>query len=408
MTDASKRKISVAAQIAMLLVGFYAMADMFIVSPLLGEIELAFPDASSTTVQMCYAISQFTILLSTLLCIPLVKRISKKSIMLIGMLLVAFGGGLGAIVDNINYMLVMRSVEGFGAGFLITLIPVVIAELCDEYKTQQLIGWQAAVGCGLGSACAALSGTWAVMYGWQTGYFLYFFSLVIFFMVLFFVPKTPPDRPDLTDNATRNKPKINKKVIVWAIAIFFFAILTNCMFLFEASYIQQTGVGDAALAGTTQSFITLASAVAGIVMAALCKRLRTLTEPFCWLMLTIGAIITTIGISFGIVPFCYIGCLIFGFGYGTFFPWMYAKTTMIASPGTETQSMSMINCAYYIGMFSAVYFYLGVGTIANNSTPAFSFRIMIIASIIMLAIFLISGIRSRYTEKSAKLKDPVS
>ena len=38
-----QKKLSFMAEVSVLAVGFYAMADMFVVSPLLGDIRLAFP-----------------------------------------------------------------------------------------------------------------------------------------------------------------------------------------------------------------------------------------------------------------------------------------------------------------------------------------------------------------------------
>ncbi len=402
MSETTKHKLSIMTQIAILLLGFYAMADMFIVSPLLGEIQMAFPDTSPTTVQMCYAVSQITILISTLLCIPLVRKTSKKTLLVIGALLVGLGGGFGASVDNIGYMLVMRCIEGIGCGFIITLIPVVIAELYNEYKTQQLIGWQAAAGCGFGSLLAILSGSWAVVYGWQTGYWLYFISIALMVLIIAFIPKTPVDKPIPKEEQVL-PPRINKDVGVWSIVVLVFALLTNCIFIFEATFMMETGIGmtpegvdaSAALAGSTQAVLTAGSAVGGILMAIFSKKFRSFLEFFCWAMVAIGSTLLFFAINGGNVPLSYIACAIFGLGYGTFFPWFYAKTTMICNPGAETKSMSLINCAYFIGMFVAVYFYLALQTLANNSTSAFCFNFMMIACVIVAVIFLITGIIGR-------------
>ena len=374
-----QKKLSFMAEVSVLAVGFYAMADMFVVSPLLGDIRLAFPQADTTWTEMCCALSQITVMISSLLCVPLCKVFSKKNLLLAGSLLVAVCGGFGAIFVNLAYMLVMRGLEGIGAGFCIALIPAVIAEMCENDEMQKLIGWQAAAGAAFGAVCGALTGQISVAFGWQRSYFLYFFSLLIFVLELIWLPNTPVEKRTADEAAKR----INGSVRVWCLVVFVYAVLTDCIFIKEAELFLESGIGDASVAGFSQSMLTVGSFIGGVFLLRTHKWLKEMLEPVCWSIFALGAAIITFSANAAVI---YAGSFVFGLGYGTFFPWVYAKTVEIAAPGTQTESISIVNIAYYLGMFFGVFIYQGLGAVFNNRSASFSFVCMLTICIAAAAI----------------------
>lgn len=383
-----KVQISFMAKIAMMIAGFYAMADMFVVSPIVGDIATAFPDASASAIEMTVALSQLTVMVASLLCAPLARVLSKKTLLLIGAVLVAVAGGFGGAVHDITYILVMRGLQGFGAGFCITLTPIIIAELTEGDEMRRLIGWQTAVGCALGALCSVISGKIAVTLGWDKSYYLYFFSLVIIAVVLVWLPGTPVEQK--TDRA--EKPNINTATWLWCVVALLFGVLTSGLFIKEAVYFQETGIGDADFAGASQSVITIGSFVGGLILARLYRTVKGFMDFVPWFMIGLG--IAAI-VFFQSHPIIYIGSFLFGLGNGILFPWLFAKGVAMATPGTETASISFINVAYYIGMFVAVFVYQGLGSLFNDESALFAFTCMLAGTAIITFVYFLGGFKQQ-------------
>ncbi|MPN37950.1 hypothetical protein SDC9_185471 [bioreactor metagenome] len=176
------------------------------------------------------------------------------------------------------------------------------------------------------------------------------------------------------------------------------------MFIKEAELFLELDIGDASIAGLSQSVLTIGSFIGGLFMAFVYKRLKSFINFFCWVLVLAG---TSIILLTGNLPLIYLGSLIFGFGYGTFFPWLFAKGAMIAAPGTETKSLSYINAVYYLGMFLAVFFYQLISIIFQNDTAFFAISCMIVGCIILSAIFLVKGFTEKKQETGEGIKEAI-
>ncbi|TEB18032.1 bicyclomycin/multidrug efflux system [Pelotomaculum sp. FP] len=383
-----KKEVSIFAKVTILVASFFLMADAFVITPILGEIAAAFPDASASTVGLTYTLSSLCIIPAALICGKLCTVFSKKTLMIVGSLLVAVGGGLGGLNANIAYNLIMRAIEGFGAGFCITLVPTIIAELfTEEAEMTRMMGFYAAAGCVAGTICSIAAGKVATMSSWQNAYLIYLFSIVIIVMEILFLPKTPPEKVTLETE----KPRMNKSTWLWTVYAFIFAVLTNCIFLKGADYILEKGVGSADTAGVFNSLITIGSFLGGLLLAWLTAKLNRFVSFFCYLLMAVAAIvIMLIDNSLTI----YAGGFLFGLGYGVFFPHIYAQATSLSEPNSETHTLSIINSSYYLGMGLAAFLIEFVGKIFNNPSASFSFLFMAVSCAVLTVIYLLQGFTS--------------
>lgn len=385
-----KEKYTFMAKISILIAAFYTMADMFVVTPILGEISMAFPAAKITTIELCYSMSQFTIIISSLLCGYLCTKFSKKSLMIFGGTLVAIFGSFGGTFDNLVYILVMRAIEGFGAGICITLIPAIIAEMFKEEKEMtMLMGLQSAIGAVLGSISSIIAGKIASSISWHYSYYVYLFALIIIILQVCFLPKKAAEKPYLE---IRSKAKINKASAMLALVALVYASMTTCIFIKTAQYFLETGIGGANIAGMAQSFITFGSFFGAALMAWAYKNTRSFIDFTCWMLMLTGVIII---ICFNNVSIIYAGMIIFGLGYGSYFPWLYAKGAMICAPNSETKTISLITAAYYLGMFLGTFAYAALATLFNNDSAHFAFVCMIVFCIILCTHAFLQGFKNR-------------
>ena len=82
-------------------------------TPALAAIARAFPDVSPRLIKMVITIPQLFIMPATLICGALSRSISKKKLLLIGMLLFAIGGLMPAFYGGIIFILVIATTVAF-------------------------------------------------------------------------------------------------------------------------------------------------------------------------------------------------------------------------------------------------------------------------------------------------------
>ncbi len=384
-------RINAVTKIALLIAAFWTMADMFVVTPLLETIAGVYPDASGLLINLCYCLSQGTVILGSVFVSFMSTRMPKKNMMLLGGLLIFVFGGFGGVVPGLPLMLLFRGIEGFGAGVCITLIPTLINELFEEEKERNtLIGVQAAVGCVCGALVASLSGYIAEAFGWEYSYFLYFFSAVILFLILVGVPKTPKEEAVPKEEAS----KLNKAS--WGIFVMaiFFGVLSSGMFGYVSYVVAETGLGGAAVAGMENSFIQVGSFFGSMLMAIIYSKCKGFIEPVGWLAMCLGGLVFMVAaVLTGTVALAYAGGVIFGFSNGLLFPWLYAKAAMVCAPNTEVRTIAAANIGYYLGMFGAIFFYEAMLSVLGVSACA-TVYFMIIGAAIYTVYGLIRNIRT--------------
>ncbi len=393
--EQTKKKGSIMTMIALMFCGFFCMADVFVVSPVVGEIAGTFPNAGTIAIDMTVSLSMLFILVGSFICIPLRTRMPKKTLLLIGTLLVIIFGGCGGMVYNLGYNLVFRALEGLGAGIGITLAPVMVGEFWEGNKLENIIGWQNALGCVLGAIASFLSGIIAVKAGWGKSYFIFFFFIIIFILIAVFVPKTEKEPVP----AKEDRPKMNRASWGWILVAFIFGMCVNILFIKEGIYFEEVGIASAAaIAGTAQGLGQIGSFLGGLILGIFLKKLKTFSDPVMWLTFIIGLLIVLVGQGRVILI---IGTFIFMFGNGILFPWLFAKVPSIAAKGTETATTAFVNALYSLGMFASGYVFSGLAIALGNDTAGFALKIDLIVVIIMTVIFLILGFTGLRKKKAA-------
>lgn len=390
MNENKTLKITFMTKVTLLIAAFWTMADMFVVTPLLQTIATAYPDASGLAVNLCYCLSQGTIILGSLFVAHMSSRIVKKHMMILGGILVAIFGGFNGLMPGIPMMLVFRALEGFGAGMCITLIPTMISDLYhDENERNKLMGFQAAVGCVFGSALAALSGYIADAVGYEKSYFLFFISIIVTILVIAFVPATPKDKPEIVGE------KVKLNAASWGVFVLaiIFGLLSSALLTYVSYVIEGNGLGTASQSGLATSIIQIGSFVGGLIMAAMYSKIKGYLEPVSWLASAIGGIMLMIAaLVTKSVILAYIGCLMCGFTNGILFPWLYAKSAIVCAPNTEGKTIAYVNVGYYIGMFAAVFFYEAILT-ATKASANLTIYILIVGAAIYAIYGLITNLK---------------
>lgn len=346
MEKSGTKKYSLNCKIAVLIAAWMTMASDMIVTPILGEIVNAFPDASVTWSTMAYNIAGIAFIFSSLFTPKLCQRYTKRNLMLIAAVVAIVTGGFGGIMHNINFIIVMHFIEGLAAGVCTNLIPSFIVDISEnENEVIRLNSLNGVIGTVAGFICSTLAGIIAVRFGWQAAYFLFFAGFVVFVWQLIFLPKTPLEK---IEEASASTGHMNARSILWAVEVFIFAWLVNMFWTYVATLIDEMSIsGGAGVSGMTISLISVTSFIGGFLMIPVTKKLKEYAMLACcafWIVALLLVLNANSAMMF------YIAGLVWGLGQGIAFPYMYTQASLIAEPGTETKTI----CATTIGWYLAV------------------------------------------------------
>ena len=209
------------------------------ISPALAKIHQAFPGTDPTLIKLVLTLPSLLIIPFSLLCGWLVTRMQKKYILLIGLVIYFAGGIGGAFAGTITQLLVIRAVFGAGVGLIIPLSTSLIADFFAGTERTKMMGYSGSVSH-LGGVIFLLVSGWLACLSWRYAFAVYGLSLVIFLMILFWLPE-----PERKKSAGVVKSKLPMSVYICAVLgalmmIAFYAAPTNLAMFIENEHQMYT------------------------------------------------------------------------------------------------------------------------------------------------------------------------
>jgi len=135
-------------------------------SPALGSISRAFPDASPQLIKMVLSLPAVMIILFSIVSGQLTSFISKKMILITGLIIYLVGGLGAAFTGTVYQLLLFRALLGIGVGLLTPLSVAVIADFFEGHERAQMVGLAPAVSC-LGGVIANFAGGFLAEISWR-------------------------------------------------------------------------------------------------------------------------------------------------------------------------------------------------------------------------------------------------
>ncbi len=373
----------------LVLSAFMCQADPMILQPNLGSLAAEFSTLQYSVITMIITVSALFLGIAALISGSVAAKIGKKKLLLTGSLLFGCGGCLTSIAPSFALIILCRILEGLGAGFVITLSMTLIPELFpNEKESNQILGVNAVATALWGTVLGTVAGYLGVI-SWKYANFLYLIGFVILIFQLLVIP---------SDNKLRQHTpavpggKVTASAYSVAILAFLFAVISTIFMTSVAAFIIDAGLGDSSQAGVTVSAMTVGSFLIGLAFAKLFESLKTLTPVVSYVAMAIGVILPVLMPSYFIA--C-AGAFIFGMGYGTYFPYINAEAIRISPPESTDANMSLINGAYYIGMFASSFLMAGIGSLFHNQTAMFYYKFMAVVFTLFVIYYLIQAAKER-------------
>jgi len=349
------------------------------ISPALGLIAKAFPDASPTLIKLVLTAPSLMIIPFSFLSSYLTSKFTKRSIIMVGLFIYLLGGIGPQLVPNIELLILFRLILGAGVGLLMPLSMSLINDYYEGKERTQMMGYNSAFS-NFGGIITMLLAGWLATFGWRVPFNVYFLGLIIFIMIFFFLPKGEVQKP--LDHA----PKVRIPFAVYGYALAmggimlaYYSVATNM-----ALYLEQNELGGAAIAGTVVSFTTVGGMITSLLLVYLEMALKKFIIPVMLCGMGVAFLMLTFTNSVAIVIISV--CLI-GFGQGSLFPIIVLKALDRVSFQQADRAVAMTSSFTFLGQFLSPIVLDGIGQIFNNSAIRFQYGTL---AVVILAIVLVT------------------
>src|SRR5690625_1099748 len=356
------------------------------ISPALGLIAKAFPDASPTMIKLILTAPSIMIIPFSFLSSYLTSKLTKRTIIMIGLFIYLIGGLVPQFVPTIELLLVFRLLLGAGVGLLMPLAMSLINDYYTGKERTQMMGYNSAFSNSGGIITMLLAG-WLATFGWRIPFNVYFLGLIIFILVFFFLPKGDIQEPLKHER----KSKVPIAVYGYALAmggimLAYYSIATNM-----ALYLEQISLGGSAIAGTVVSFTTVGGMITSLFLVQIELTFKKFVIPVMLFGMGIAFLLLTFTNN---LPLVILSVCLIGFGQGSLFPIIVLKTLDSVPVHQSDRAVAITSSFTFLGQFLSPIVLDGVGKIANSPSIRFQYGTLAIAIMIIVFISTFHVLRS--------------
>ncbi|MDQ8766612.1 MFS transporter [Streptococcus ruminantium] len=294
------------------------LVSTFAVSPAIPQMieHFAKEGISAGQVENLVTITSFAIMVTLLLNGFIVRILSERAIIIIGLLLMATGGSMPVLFSAFPLVFLARILLGLGIGLINARAINIIGTFFTGKERVQMMGLRGSAEV-LGSAGLTLLVGWLIQFGWQRAFMVYLFAMVILALFVLFVPQEEfAARSEIKLEEPGTKIKLDRYMwqlgIILAFLAFFVINVNTFLTIRIPQIVLEKGIGTAQQASLILSLMQVMGIVAGTLFGFLMGRLKG------WLLAVSYAIygLAVIGITVaGSLWLLGLGSMISGFFY---------------------------------------------------------------------------------------------
>lgn len=347
-------------------------------APALGAISVYFLNANPLLIKLIITLPSLSIILTLLLFSRISKKISTKSIAILGLILYVLGGCGAGFVNNIYLLLVFRMILGIGVGLIMPLSTGLISYYFDKKEQSKLMGYSSAMN-NLGGVIAMSMSGYLVSLNWRYSFGVYLLGLIEMILVVSFLPSINLKK----SNNTMDKES-RRKILPYITAMFFVMIIFYTLPSNFSIIMTKEKIIPTSLIGVLMSVQSISAFFVGLKLNSIINKFGRNTKYFACLMLVIGfLIISFVSTIFTII----IGLFCLGVGLGVIAPMLYSQISLSIKKEKAPSAMALMSVMLYLGQFLSpivVDFLINVFNLQNIRAP---FYVATFISIVLLISF---------------------
>lgn len=360
------------------------------ISPALGLIAEAFPEASPTMIKLILTAPSIMIIPFSFLSSFLTFKMTKRSIIMAGLFIYLIGGIGPQLVSSIEVLLVLRLILGAGVGLVMPLSMSLINDYYIGKERTQMMGYNSAFS-NFGGIITMLVAGWLATFGWRVPFNVYFLGLAIFVLIFLFLPKGQVQQPA----KEKSKTKLPLAVYGYALAmggimLAYYSVATNI-----ALYLEQNSLGGTTLAGTVVSFTTVGGMITSLLLVRIEMTLKKFLIPV--MLFSMGLAFLFLAVTNNI-PLVILSVCLIGFGQGSLFPTLILKALDAVPVAYADQAVAWTSSFTFLGQFLSPIVLDGIGKVAGNESIRFQYGTL---SAVIITIVIITTVTISRTKEEA-------
>ena len=348
------------------------------ISPALGVIAKNFPDANPTLIKLILTIPSLMIIPFSFVSSYLTTKITKRSIVLIGLIIYMIGGVGPQFVSTIEAIIALRLLLGIGVGLLMPLADSLINDHFEGKERTKMMGYNSAFS-NFGGILTMLFAGWLATLSWEAPFNVYLLGLVIFILVFLYLPKGQIQKPSKSEG----KIKMPKAVYIYGFAmggimLAYYSVSTNM-----ALFLEQNNLGGSAIAGTVVAFSTVGGMITSLLLFQIDLTLKKYLIPVMLLIMGVAFLTITLTNSIALVM---ISVTLIGLGQGSLFPFLTLKILDVVKVHQADKAMAIASSLIFLGQFISPVILDSIGSLVGMPTIRFQYGLL--GSIILIFVFI--------------------
>lgn len=382
--------------IGILALSMITLSGIFI-TPIISLVAQAFPDTSTSVIQMIVSASTLTALIGAWITGKLSTVISRKTIALVGAGGILVFGALPFFIHaNIYIVIALSALMGVCLGLINNVLPTLITLNYDVEQRQTMMGMQtafASIGAMIFIYLVGQLGT----IEWYYAYLVYLFAAVVMIIVWATLPSKQSFQfeDDAQDGKKSNlsiKEALTSKVMFLVIAGFFFLIANNAYSNNISLVVTEAGFGDSNTSGLISTIGQLGGLIAGLLVGQMAKFAGKHLLMIGFFVEAVALLI--LGLSNN-VPLLFIGAFLAGFGLTIYYAQTPFLITMLERPQLITLGIAAMTTMNALGGFASPVVVNAINSVVFDSA---AYGTMIIGAVIALVFGVILGV-TRFQER---------
>ena len=390
------RKVSGLTPIAMAalcLCNFAYMADLVII-PIGDAIFSAYPDAPTWLLNFILSGPQLIMVVSMLLGTVLMKRFSKRSIILAGFAVFTVSSCLGAAADSAPYIAVMRAVTGFSGGMCTPVALSLINETyCDDpEKGGAMVGYFNSTNALFGLLMSVSAGLLGAAH-WQNAFRVYLAAIPMLILLFIFLPKSgAPVKAESAVSGSSQEKIPWKQFAPILLAVLAGAVLVNACNYLSSVYIAEKALGDSSYSGIFTAVITLSTTVISALFGTLYKHLRRYSGAAMFVLTAVCYLVlyTAAGKAAALL-----GAVLNGMAYGFLASYYAAVITEFVPASQMGTATPLVLAGLGIGSFLSTYFVYAMMSLLGKSEVSAVFPLFVVLCLIGAAVSALTVRKAR-------------
>ena len=363
------------------------------ISPALGLIAANFSDTNPTLIKLVLTAPSLLIIPFSFISSYLTRKISKRSIVMIGLAIYVISGVGAQFTNTIGMLLAFRFILGAGVGLVMPLSFTLISDYFTGKEQVKMMGYNTAFS-NFGGIVTMLLAGYLASFNWRMPFNVYWLGLFIFILVFFFLPKDKP----LEGNQEETKTKIPMSIYGLALAACFIMLVYYAIATNMALYLEQSKLGGSQTAGLVIAFTTVGGMITSMTLVRLEMLLKQYLIPIS--LLIMGIAFTGLTFSYSI-PIILISVCLVGFGQGVIFPLINVNALNQVNPLHTDKVIAIVSSMIYIGQFLSPVVLDSISQLANQPSIRFQYGVIAVSMVVaFLVAFLIKLFQSKRNKQN--------